>query len=271
MNGLVISPSNAETQSETKQIRHDGFPTEIMAVNTPRFRRVFSVDGSMSGWGTPRAHVFTRDYLGPASTASLDPPRPAKDGHEWVWFPEGYWAEREYRPFDVPSGKHLDTKLWKRRKQSRRSHSGSSHDVGPLTASRLQQSMQGASSLAPLSPYLSEEAHVHSLQQPPAADRNSAMGERYSSDGSVHDVAAPAASVEPKDAPESPNRRFIHFPSLPWHRKSQSSWAARHSVGSSARRTSNTVAEEARRPKLGRERNRATFQGRGRVKLGKAR
>lgn len=26
--------------------------------------------------------------------ASIDPPRPAKDGFEWVWFPEGYWAER---------------------------------------------------------------------------------------------------------------------------------------------------------------------------------
>lgn len=24
----------------------------------------------------------------------LDPPRPARNGHEWVWFTEGYWAER---------------------------------------------------------------------------------------------------------------------------------------------------------------------------------
>jgi len=23
------------------------------------------------------------------------PPRPAREGYEWVWFPEGYWAERE--------------------------------------------------------------------------------------------------------------------------------------------------------------------------------
>jgi parafibromin len=23
---------------------------------------------------------------------AVDPPRPAKEGHEWVWFPEGYWA-----------------------------------------------------------------------------------------------------------------------------------------------------------------------------------
>lgn len=25
----------------------------------------------------------------------VDPPRPPKEGFEWVWFPEGYWAERE--------------------------------------------------------------------------------------------------------------------------------------------------------------------------------
>jgi hypothetical protein len=24
-----------------------------------------------------------------------DPPRLARDGYEWVWFPEGYWAERQ--------------------------------------------------------------------------------------------------------------------------------------------------------------------------------
>jgi parafibromin len=26
---------------------------------------------------------------------AADPPRPAREGYEWVWFPEGYWAERE--------------------------------------------------------------------------------------------------------------------------------------------------------------------------------
>lgn len=29
------------------------------------------------------------------TTDTRDPPRPAREGHEWVWFPEGYWAERE--------------------------------------------------------------------------------------------------------------------------------------------------------------------------------
>lgn len=29
----------------------------------------------------------------------VDPPRAPKSGYEWVWFPEGYWAEREIRGF----------------------------------------------------------------------------------------------------------------------------------------------------------------------------
>ncbi|KAG8167516.1 hypothetical protein KVR01_003205 [Diaporthe batatas] len=28
------------------------------------------------------------------NSASQDPPRPPREGFEWVWFPEGYWAER---------------------------------------------------------------------------------------------------------------------------------------------------------------------------------
>lgn len=27
----------------------------------------------------------------------LDLPRLAKEGYEWVWFPNGYWAEREFK------------------------------------------------------------------------------------------------------------------------------------------------------------------------------
>ncbi|KAL3417301.1 hypothetical protein PVAG01_11301 [Phlyctema vagabunda] len=37
----------------------------------------------------------TPDIESPSSVQNINPPRPAKDGFEWVWFPEGYWAERE--------------------------------------------------------------------------------------------------------------------------------------------------------------------------------
>jgi parafibromin len=34
---------------------------------------------------------------------AIDPPRPPKLGMEWVWFPQGYWAERELHGIDPPS------------------------------------------------------------------------------------------------------------------------------------------------------------------------
>lgn len=50
--------------------------------------------------GTTKAELSEEDgdsdivNLRAVRRASIDPPRPAKDGFEWVWFPEGYWAER---------------------------------------------------------------------------------------------------------------------------------------------------------------------------------
>jgi hypothetical protein len=32
----------------------------------------------------------------PVGGTPVDPPRPARDGYEWVWFSEGYWAERAF-------------------------------------------------------------------------------------------------------------------------------------------------------------------------------
>lgn len=32
-----------------------------------------------------------------------DPPRPAKEGYEWVWYPEGFWAERPLNKGDEKS------------------------------------------------------------------------------------------------------------------------------------------------------------------------
>lgn len=47
-----------------------------------------------------------------------DPPRPAKPGMEWVWFPQGYWAERELHamsPRDsIPSKQSGRQKWWNR-------------------------------------------------------------------------------------------------------------------------------------------------------------
>jgi hypothetical protein len=40
----------------------------------------------------------------------LDPPRPAREGMEWVWFPEGYWAEREIRDLSLTPQKEPNTR-----------------------------------------------------------------------------------------------------------------------------------------------------------------
>lgn len=43
----------------------------------------------------------------------LDPPRAPKSGYEWVWFPEGYWAEREIRGF-MPTPSMTKRNWWNR-------------------------------------------------------------------------------------------------------------------------------------------------------------
>lgn len=55
-----------------------------------------------------------------------DPPRPARNGLEWVWFPDGYWAEREVR--DMVSRKRprpVERPRWWNRASSERKKSRS--------------------------------------------------------------------------------------------------------------------------------------------------
>ncbi|KAI1490562.1 hypothetical protein F5X96DRAFT_694542 [Biscogniauxia mediterranea] len=97
----------------------------------------------------------------------IDPPRPPKEGHEWVWFPGGYWAEREV--VETPSKEFVKVFKWRKR-----SGKGSSSRE-TTTINHLQDSLeqapsdtyeQQASRMPLLTPFLSEEAHVQSLQRP---------------------------------------------------------------------------------------------------------
>ncbi|KAI0132065.1 hypothetical protein BJ170DRAFT_592046 [Xylariales sp. AK1849] len=103
------------------------------------------------------------------STYGVDPPRPAKEGHEWVWFPGGYWAERER--VDLPSA--FSNKAFKWRNKSTRDTSSSQTDTNSGSHSHRSQhaspmsQLEGWSSKAPMpSPYLTEADHVLSLQRP---------------------------------------------------------------------------------------------------------
>ncbi len=103
----------------------------------------------------------------------VDPPRPAKEGYEWVWFPAGYCAERELRtPVSrSPGGRnHPEAKTWKWRTRSAKSQSAPDFESRGVSPKTLLHTLPGPKSQSPShlpqSPFLSEEAHVHSLQHP---------------------------------------------------------------------------------------------------------
>ncbi|KAI0447614.1 hypothetical protein F4803DRAFT_270775 [Xylaria telfairii] len=138
-------------------------------------------------------------------TAVIDPPRPAKEGYEWVWFPAGYWAEREIA--ELPPKESIGLFKWRSRTRKSGSDSPKHSPQTPFAAysrpgGRMENStdyMTGSRSQtrtpissessgyrlplnrmadAPLpSPYLTEEAHVQSLQWPSldAASRHGSL------------------------------------------------------------------------------------------------
>lgn len=101
----------------------------------------------------------------PRPGACLDPPRPPKEGFEWVWFPEGYWAEREIvlKTFRKSSS----GKRWRwTNKSGGIRHSVASEPEPQLTDINMSPKT-ALGSTGPLSPS-SEEALVLSLQRLPA-------------------------------------------------------------------------------------------------------
>lgn len=94
--------------------------------------------------------------VSPNNHSYMDPPRPAKEGHEWVWFPAGYWAERQVVESPGKSLKHFK---WRKRSGKSSSGNDAEHywDQTPRTPGPLPYP----------SPFLTEEAHVQSLQKPP--------------------------------------------------------------------------------------------------------
>lgn len=106
----------------------------------------------------------------PATPSSnLDPPRPAKEGHEWVWFPAGYWAEREVIETPTKAIKHF-----KWRKRSGKSSSGRATEDDPEHFWDLTRKTPGRLSL-PKS-FIAEEGHAL-LQQRPPFNRNGTSSE----------------------------------------------------------------------------------------------
>ncbi|KAG6206461.1 hypothetical protein E4U50_004211 [Claviceps purpurea] len=97
---------------------------------------------------------------------SVDPPRPAREGYEWVWFVEGYWAERQPIPTRrAKSG--TSSRFWKwKLRYCRRSTSDAQYQASPTASETIPNSTFGIVRATKASPYLSESAHVKSLQNP---------------------------------------------------------------------------------------------------------
>ncbi|KAI1377713.1 hypothetical protein F4677DRAFT_45436 [Hypoxylon crocopeplum] len=92
----------------------------------------------------------------------MDPPRPAREGHEWVWFPAGYWAEREVAESPGRVMKHF-----KWRKRSGKSSSGKDTQDDPDYSPRSHWDHTTRSPYHLPSPFLVEDAHVQPLHRPP--------------------------------------------------------------------------------------------------------
>ncbi|KAI0387836.1 hypothetical protein F5Y04DRAFT_12556 [Hypomontagnella monticulosa] len=95
-------------------------------------------------------------------STSIDPPRPAREGCEWVWFPAGYWAEREI--VETP-GKIIRHFKW--RKRSGKSSSGRDTQDDSERSPGYPRDWISRSPMPTPSPFLTEETHIQSLQRPP--------------------------------------------------------------------------------------------------------
>lgn len=105
---------------DAKQVKISGQVTEVsttqelagpsgpgIALSTPQSTRTIRkaisaiLDGShFRSWSSHKYEELSKSTQStpqpkPRSQTAADPPRPPMLGYEWVWFPAGYWAERE--------------------------------------------------------------------------------------------------------------------------------------------------------------------------------
>lgn len=172
--------------------------------------------GSPSGiWGGSARSTSARS----SGPKNIDPPRPAKDGFEWVWYPEGYWAERplERRTSSKASSKGQRQgqqqgqgqtafpvgKLFKWSPRSSRSPQEAPEPpeppeqeqqaftpTSPFSQPRLSQFMPPKN--LPQSPYLSESAQIAALQYPTATKKTRGSRDTWKS---VSPTSAPIAEL----------------------------------------------------------------------------
>ncbi|OTB08188.1 hypothetical protein M426DRAFT_317290 [Hypoxylon sp. CI-4A] len=156
-----ISPSSEWPRRGTSSRRR---PRSISGVDGPTSRLPSSSVASVKTTNIASRRSMKETFISAPVTPNtyIDPPRPAKEGHEWVWFPAGYWAERELVEAPRKVMRHF-----KWRKRSGKSSSRRDTQDDPEHSPNYLWDHWSRTPLALPSPFLTEEAHVQSLQRPP--------------------------------------------------------------------------------------------------------
>lgn len=97
-------------------VKRDSVTNEVVAEEIPGF----SPSNTVSSASTPVA-----------APAVGDPPRPAKPGFEWVWYPDpyGYWAERPEIPRSAAASITKNWPLWKKISFTRKTSTSSNEKI----------------------------------------------------------------------------------------------------------------------------------------------
>lgn len=127
---------------------------------------------NVTDWNDRRRSDFSGpNFYAPSSSQghAADPPRPPKEGMEWVWFPEGYWAEREH--FESPRRKGELPRKWFNRSPSigrRRSSSSVAQKLAQFTSSleisRLVDTQRSETSISAMSKGSDAESRLEKLR-----------------------------------------------------------------------------------------------------------
>ncbi|KAI1409594.1 hypothetical protein F5Y13DRAFT_203266 [Hypoxylon sp. FL1857] len=154
-----ISPSSEypRRRSATSRWR----PHSISGVDGPTSRLPSSSVASLATVHFTNRRNMKEPYNSAPITPNMymDPPRPAREGHEWVWFPAGYWAEREIVENPSKVMRHFK---WRKRSGKSSSGKDTQEDREHSPHNLWAQTPQPVPS-----PFLTEETHVQSLQRPP--------------------------------------------------------------------------------------------------------
>jgi hypothetical protein len=123
---LCKSPGDHSTTRSSNSVRN--------GISVRRLSLPAGVKSSIENWQLAQADEETPSTTDDSSQrGGMEPPRAPKPGWEWVWFPQGYWAEREITE-PTRSPKWNKSPMWRGLSYGKKS-AGTSPSNGQGTAS----------------------------------------------------------------------------------------------------------------------------------------